>query len=79
METQQPENQTPSEKKQANFYLKYSGLAFQMIGTLVVLAFIGQWLDQYFNINRPYITTVCCLFGVFASMYILIKDLTSTK
>lgn len=39
--------------KPSNSYLKYSGLAFQMFGSIGLCAWIGYRLDQYFELKFP--------------------------
>lgn len=40
-------------KKQANSYLKWSGLAFQLLGGMGVFGFLGYKLDQYLELKFP--------------------------
>jgi ATP synthase protein I len=60
-------------KKQLNSYLQFSGLAFQMIGTLLIAYFIGDWIDtKTENTNHIY-TIILLTLGTIASVYIVIK------
>lgn len=72
------ENQEPEKngKPEVKAYLKYSGMAFQMIVVLLLAAYAGQWLDKHFNTTQPWFTLVLLLIGVTASMYIIIKTVT---
>ena len=63
-------------KTEVKAYLKYSGMAFQMIVVLLIAAYAGQWLDDYFKSSQPWFTLVLLLIGVTASMYIIIKTVT---
>ena len=63
-------------KTEVKAYLKYSGMAFQMIVVLLIAAYAGQWLDKHFNSTQPWFTLVLLLIGVTASMYIIIKTVT---
>ena len=65
--------------KQSNAFLKYSGLAFQMIGTLLLLTWIGRKGDEYFNFKTPWLTISSMLMGLLAIMYKLIKDFEKKK
>ncbi|WP_439880617.1 AtpZ/AtpI family protein [Pontibacter sp. MBLB2868] len=56
-------------------YLKYSGLAFQMIGAMVLAAFIGMKLDDHFHTKNPWFTIVFLLVAVVASMVLVILSL----
>ncbi|MBL7833705.1 MAG: AtpZ/AtpI family protein [Cyclobacteriaceae bacterium] len=40
-------------KKEANSYLKWSGLAFQLLGGMGVFGFLGYKLDQYLELKFP--------------------------
>ena len=43
------ENET--KKQKINAYLKYSGLAFQMLGLIFLGLVVGQWLDKKFSLT----------------------------
>lgn len=58
-------------------YAKYSGIAFQMIASVGIMAALGWWLDGYFNMEKPYLTALCSLIGVIAGLYVVIKEVTS--
>ncbi len=73
------ESQKETNKKSANAYLRYSGMAFQMIGVLLVAAYAGQWLDDHFQTSQPWFTLVLLLVGVSASMYLVIKTVTKNS
>ncbi|TXK37189.1 AtpZ/AtpI family protein [Pontibacter qinzhouensis] len=56
--------------------MKYSGMAFQMIGTLLVAAFAGIKLDAYFETENPWFTIVFLLVGVIGSMVLTIISIS---
>jgi len=62
------------EPQKINSILKYSGLAFQMIGILLVFTWLGRKGDQYFGFKTPWLTLACILFALFGIMYKIIKD-----
>lgn len=66
---------SPSEKnkKQANAYLKYSGIAFQMGIVIGLFAYAGNWGDEYWGFETPWLTILGSLLGVGLSLYILIR------
>jgi ATP synthase protein I len=72
----EPENQQETNKKSTNAFLRYSGMAFQMIVVLLIAAYAGQWLDDHFQNKQPWFTLVLLLLGVTASMYLIIKTVT---
>ena len=57
--------------KPFNSYLKYSGLAVQMLVTIGLMAFLGYKLDQWLDIIFP----VFLLLFVFASLGLIIYRL----
>jgi len=69
---EKPENTNP--KKQIKPYIRFTGAAFQMAGTIVATAFLGVWLDKKFNAGGSMWTLICTLTGVMVSMYIIIKE-----
>ncbi|MDX2196103.1 MAG: AtpZ/AtpI family protein [Cytophagales bacterium] len=66
----------PEKKKALNPYLKYSSLAIQMTGTILIFAWVGRWADEYMHTEKPILTIVCLLIGTVGSMYMLIKQLS---
>lgn len=63
-------------KKPPGFdYVKYSGMAFQMIGMIVICTFGGLWLDKKIAINLPIFTLLGILIGIAASLYHVLKKL----
>ncbi|ANQ50000.1 AtpZ/AtpI family protein [Flammeovirga yaeyamensis] len=74
MEKQNSSDEKKYSKKYSTF-IKYSSVSTEMIVTLLICAFGGKYLDEYFETKGPYFTIGLLLFGVFASLYILIKGL----
>ncbi|WP_294673386.1 AtpZ/AtpI family protein [uncultured Fluviicola sp.] len=68
------ENRENKPKKQLKNYVRFTGAAFQMAGTIVATAFLGVWLDKKFNAGGNMWTLICTLTGVVVSMYIIIKE-----
>jgi len=63
----------PSSKGIQNF-ARYSGLAFQMIGIILVTTLGGVKLDKLTGWETPVFTIILSLIGVFGAIYISIKD-----
>ncbi|GAB3202826.1 F0F1-type ATP synthase assembly protein I [Pontibacter aydingkolensis] len=72
-----PDETSPNKPKNDNIkpYLKYSGLAFQMIGAMVLAAFAGMKLDDYFGTQNPWFTITLLVIAVVASMVLVILSL----
>lgn len=74
---QQPPNSTPKKEKQSqlNSYVRYSGLAFQMLGAIGLAAWGGIALDRYFELKFPVFLVVLTLMAVVAGIVLTIKSL----
>lgn len=76
---QQNQGKPPKKKQPIDNALKYSGIAFTLAATLMAGAFIGQKLDAYFQLDRPYLTALITLLALFAGFYLSLKDLLFKK
>lgn len=66
-------------KNQLTNYAKYSNIAFQMIGIILVGVFGGMKLDEMVNWTFPVFTFVLTIFSVIAATYLAIKDFIRGK
>jgi hypothetical protein len=48
-----PEPSHKTKLRPSNTYLKYSGLAFQLLGAIGVMGWLGYKLDQYLGLKIP--------------------------
>lgn len=55
--------------------MQYTGMAFQIAIMLGIGAFIGQKLDDYFDLNKPLMTAFFALLFLAAALYLVFKDL----
>jgi F0F1-type ATP synthase assembly protein I len=55
-------------------FARYSGLAFQMIGIILITTWGGIKLDKLTGFKTPVFTIVLSLLGVFAAIYFAVKD-----
>ncbi len=53
--------------------MKYSGMAVQMVGVLLVFVFAGTSLDKWLDTD-PWFTIVMSLLGVSGALYVSLKD-----
>ncbi len=60
-------------------FAKYSSIAFQMIGIILVTTWGGIKLDKLTGLKTPVFTIVLSLFGVFAAIYLVLKDFIKFK
>lgn len=54
-------------------FIKYAGMAFQMIATILLGLGIGYFLDCVFGTEKIF-TAIFTLLFVIASMYLTLKD-----
>jgi hypothetical protein len=59
-------------KSTANKALRLSGAGLQMGLTIYACNYLGNWLDT--NYNQTFWETSLTLFGIFMSMYLIIKQ-----
>ena len=60
-------------------YIKYSGVAFQMLATIGVFVFIGYKIDEYKHINNFLFTAILGIVGVGTSLYHVVRSLNRNK
>jgi len=67
----------PKNKKQKphNRWLILTGAGLQMGVVIFVCAYIGKKLDENYNNETSWFTLVFVLFGIFSSMYLLLKQI----
>jgi F0F1-type ATP synthase assembly protein I len=75
----QSEDQKPRREDSFKPYLKYSGLAFQMIGAMVLAAWAGTKLDEMMGNKNPWMTIVLLVVAVVASMVLVIVSLNKKQ
>jgi hypothetical protein len=63
-------------KNSSTKFLKYSGMAMQMLGTILVFTYGGYKLDEWQQNETPVWTLVLSLLSIGASLYLLIKGFT---
>lgn len=56
-------------------YLALTGIAFEMGAIIFVCAYIGKNLDAYYKFEKNWCTMGLVLFGVAASLYLVLKQL----
>ena len=73
-ESSEKKNPKKSQNKGANNYARFTGLAFQMLGIILVTVWGGTKLDKLTGWHTPVFTIILSLLGVFAAIYTAIKD-----
>ena len=57
-------------------FVQFSGIAFQMLGTIGLGVYAGMKLDAWQNNHRPVWTIILSLTAIGASLYLFIRQLT---
>lgn len=57
-----------------NKYLKYSGIAFQMVAVILGGVYLGKFLDQKFPNESAIYSVICIMIAVCLSILLAIKD-----
>jgi F0F1-type ATP synthase assembly protein I len=76
MKTEEPEQQNPKNRRNKGIrdFARYSGLAFQMIGIILITTWGGIKLDKLTGTGKPVFTIILSLLGVFAAIYSAVRD-----
>ena len=78
MPNTQPEKPKSEGDKRADGlrnYARYSAMAFQMIATILLAAYLGQWLDKQYGGQTPWFTIVCLLVGLVLAIALPLRGL----
>ncbi len=73
-ESSKKKNPKNPQNKGINDFARYSGIAFQMIGIILVTVWGGVKLDKLTGWQTPVFTIILSLLGVFAAIYFAVKD-----
>lgn len=75
---EQPETENQKNRKEQNkgfnHFARYTGMAFQMLAVILICTFGGVKLDKITGWDTPVFTIILSLFGVFAGIYLAVKD-----
>ncbi len=61
-----------SSKRPLNKAMRLSGAGLQMLVTIFLFNWLGKWLDATYS--KGFLETTCTLFGIFVSIYLLIRQ-----
>lgn len=67
-------NKKPQKTKSPNDFIKYSGMAIKMGIVILCGVMGGQYLDEKYQNESPWITIILSLISVAIAIYIVIKD-----
>lgn len=74
LQQQRKKSRKKLQNKTIRDFAKYSGMAFQMVGIILVTTWGGVKLDELLEMKTPVFTIVLSLFGVFAALYTVLRD-----
>jgi F0F1-type ATP synthase assembly protein I len=66
--------ETPNQKP-INSYLRYSGIGFQLAGTVGAGVFLGVELDKWLKTSKPWFSIGCSILFLVAGFYLAFRDL----
>jgi len=73
-ESSKKKNPKKLQNKGIQDFAKYSSIAFQMIGIILITVWGGVKLDTLTGWHTPVFTIVLSLLGVFGAIYTVIRD-----
>jgi len=65
-------------RKNVKTYARYSGMATEMFGLLIVMFFVGKKIDDYFENDRYIITALLLVAGLFLYLFRLYFQLNKS-
>ena len=68
-------NQNKNNPKPHNKWIALTGAGIQMAVVIFATAFFGKKLDTYYETETAWFTLGFVLFGIFISLYLLIKQI----
>jgi hypothetical protein len=66
-------------KKNARDYVRYSGMAMELFGLLLILMLAGRYLDNRMGNPKQYVTAFLVTVGLIAYLYKLYLELTKAR
>jgi F0F1-type ATP synthase assembly protein I len=78
-EQQDQKNQEAPENKNFSAYAKYSGIVIQMGVIIFLTTWGGIKLDKVTGTEKPVFTIILSLLGVFAAIWVAVKDFIVKK
>jgi len=61
-------------KLSPNSLARYSGMAFQIGGAIILGIIVGWWLDKQLDCRSHAFTALFAILGIFVGLYSVIKD-----
>ncbi|MCY1509672.1 hypothetical protein D9M68_440250 [compost metagenome] len=74
---QMKKERTPKSKPQSGNFIRYTGVAFQMLVTIALFSFIGYKIDAYKEQDEPVFTALLGVCGVIVPLIQVVRSLKS--
>jgi ATP synthase protein I len=75
VKTDNQKNSLKKQQKPLNNYLKYTGLAFQFLAAILLGFWLGSWLDNHYQTEKPWYTMALTMGFLIATLYKVIRDI----
>lgn len=62
--------------RSASKFIRFSGMALQMLATILIFTYAGTKIDTYLDNTTPVWTLILSLTSIFTSLYALIRNVT---
>lgn len=72
-------NKSEESKPKLSKYARYSSLVIQMGAVIAFFTWLGTFLDKKFDTKTAWWTIGLSLFGVFAGLYLIIRDVINSS
>jgi len=66
-------------RRAARSLARYGAMAFQMGIVIALFSWLGDYLDKKYQTAQPWWTIGLSLFGIFAALYLVLKNLISEQ
>ncbi|GEM_PF-2366669 len=73
MAKQSREDRRRRQMDRIRFFARYAGIGMEMFVTLMVMAYLGHYLDGRFHLEKPYLTVLFALIGLGAVLFRIVK------
>ncbi len=67
-----------SHLKSGSSFVKYTGIASQMLAVILGLTFLGVYIDKYFELAFPVFTFILSILSIIIAMYWIIKQVLNS-
>ncbi len=73
---EQKDSKRLTERRDVKAYMKYSGMAFQIVVYILVGVLLGKQIDRWLETQKPYFTLLLSILFLAAYFIKLVRDLS---